>query len=82
MNLWSELRINFLGHVCLSLSFALVSNGACLVRVCVSVRVCSLGLVSLHARLDVDALRAQDCGSREDWHVVVNDTFWRTQGCL
>lgn len=51
-------------------------------RVCVSMHVCSSGLVSLHARLGVDALRAQDCGSREDWHAVVNDTSWRTQGCL
>lgn len=34
-----------------------------------------LGLVSLHAKLDVDALHASDCGSRDDWHAVANDTF-------
>lgn len=41
---------------------------------------CSSGLVSLGARLEVDALCAQDCGSREDWHTEVNDTLWKHKG--
>lgn len=53
-----------------------------MVRVCVSMRVCSLGLGSLRARLDVDALCAQDCGSKEVRHAVASDTFWRSRGCL
>lgn len=82
MNFWSKPGINFLGHVCLSLNFSLVCNGECLVHLCVNMCMCSLGLVSVHARLDVDALHVQDCGSRKDWRAVVNDTFWRTQECL
>lgn len=40
---------------------------------CVCVR--SWGQVSLRARCDVDALHAQDHGSRDDWRAVANDTL-------